>query len=109
MARHGTVSLPSAKEQSVYISYIPMTSLHTVFLVLFLTVVIPQPCLCLHREGRPLSSGGSIPCSGGVPSYSLSLLLMFLVAIGDRLNQIYSDAYRNSAKSATGSLRLWHN
>ena len=43
-----------------------------VFLALILTVVIPQVCLCLHREGRPLPSAGSIPCWGGGPSYSFS-------------------------------------
>jgi hypothetical protein len=31
-------------------------------------VVIPQACLCLHREGRPRSSAVSIPRWGGGPS-----------------------------------------
>jgi hypothetical protein len=42
---------------SYNISYLPMPALvHSIpGLVLLLTVVIPQSCLCLHREGRPLS------------------------------------------------------
>ena len=34
--------------------------------------VMTEAFLCLHREGRPLSSAGSIPCWGGGPSYSFS-------------------------------------
>jgi len=38
---------------------------YPVFLVLLLTVVIPQACLWLHRDGRPLTSAGWIPPSDG--------------------------------------------
>jgi hypothetical protein len=34
--------------------------------------VIPWSSLCFHREGRPLTSAGSIPGSGGGPSYRFS-------------------------------------
>jgi hypothetical protein len=34
--------------------------------------VIPQACLCLHRDGWPLTSAGSSPCWGGGPSYNFS-------------------------------------
>jgi hypothetical protein len=44
---------------------------HPVFLVLFLTVVLPQS-LWVHREGRSLSSAGSVPSSGGGPCSSFS-------------------------------------
>ena len=45
---------------------------HAVFLTLILTVVTPYVCLCHHREGRSLSSTGSIPFWGGGPSYTFS-------------------------------------
>ena len=56
---------------------------HPVCLTLFLTVVILQVCLCLHPEGRPLTSAGSIPDWGDGPSYRFSCvgqlsLLLFL-------------------------------
>ena len=77
----------------------------TVFLVLLLTVVIRQTVLYLHREGRTLTSAGSIPSWGGGPSYSFSLVgqlsplrLLYLTVIhcgaGRRMSSL-CNLYRN--------------
>ncbi len=75
MAMHGVVR-STAKEQpadmndmnditfldttSYNTSYLPLPAWHAVFLFLILTVMIPQAYLCFHRDGRPLSSAGSV-------------------------------------------------
>jgi hypothetical protein len=84
MERHVTLSRRPAKEQPpadmrttrppipqmttptyLYLLY------HPVFLVLLLTVVLPQSLL-VHREGRSLPSTGSVPSSGDGPSSRFS-------------------------------------
>ena len=112
MTSHDTMSRHPGREQPAdiqddmtvslhttpyHMSYLPMSSLtvwHTLFFVLHLTVVIPETYLYLHREGRPLSSGGSIPHWGDGPSYIFSrvaklspFLLLYLTVMncGPRL------------------------
>ena len=88
MSRHDTMSRPPPRDQptdykTTCQTYIPRhTTCHTylyllwntVFFVLILTVVIPEAFLYLHREGRTLSSVGSIPYWGGGPFYIFSLV-----------------------------------
>ena len=61
-----------------------------------------QECLCLHREGRSLPSGGSIPWWGGGPSYNFSsvgqlspFLFLYLTVMncgtGRRMTSFYKE------------------